>query len=201
MNILTTLPLLTLLLANLIPVVGIYFYGWTIQTVVVSYWLEAGIQGFFGTIKLFRTQGSVSGKQTFSSKMLTTLVKLPLIPLFLANYFIFLVIYGLLLYFLVGLDGVNLRLVFLTYSAFLVSYIASYYFNFIKDKEFKKISPFKQLAEPYRRFGPIHLCILLGVFASKVSGDFQSWVLILAFVKTVFDVGLHIQEHNDFSKT
>ncbi|OGM30732.1 hypothetical protein A3D84_01200 [Candidatus Woesebacteria bacterium RIFCSPHIGHO2_02_FULL_42_20] len=197
MSYLVVLSTAVLLLANAIPILGVYLFSWTIQTLAVIYWLEAGIQGFFGLIKLFRTQGSLSGKHQISTSMLTNLIKLPLIPLFALNFFVFLVVYGILLYFLIGIEAVQFSTVLAVYAVFFVSHTISYYLNFIKSGEFKKVSPVKQLFEPYRRYGLTHLAVLMGVFLAKSSGAGHFWALLTALVKTIVDASLHIKEHKE----
>ncbi len=48
-----------LLIANLIPVVGVVFFGWSLHTILVIYWLENGIVGFWNVPKILLAQGSV----------------------------------------------------------------------------------------------------------------------------------------------
>ncbi len=47
----------TLVLANLIPIFGVILYGWKVLDVVIFYWLETIIIGFFNVIKINMCQG------------------------------------------------------------------------------------------------------------------------------------------------
>jgi len=38
---------IVLLVANAIPVIGVLFFGWSLLTILVLYWLENGIIGFW----------------------------------------------------------------------------------------------------------------------------------------------------------
>jgi hypothetical protein len=48
-----------LLIANAIPVVGVLFFGWSLLTILVLYWLENGIVGFWNVPKIALARGSL----------------------------------------------------------------------------------------------------------------------------------------------
>ena len=48
-----------LLVANAIPLIGVLFFGWSLLTILVIYWLENGIVGFWNVPKILLAQGSV----------------------------------------------------------------------------------------------------------------------------------------------
>lgn len=50
---------LVLLVANAIPLIGVLFFGWSLLTILVIYWLENGIVGFWNVPKIVLAQGSV----------------------------------------------------------------------------------------------------------------------------------------------
>ena len=50
---------LVLVIANLIPLVGVVFFGWSLLTILVLYWLENGIVGFWNVPKIALAQGSM----------------------------------------------------------------------------------------------------------------------------------------------
>jgi hypothetical protein len=43
----TSRSAVVLLVANLIPLVGVLFFGWSLLTILVLYWLENGIVGLW----------------------------------------------------------------------------------------------------------------------------------------------------------
>ena len=55
----TSRSALVLLVANLIPLVGVVFFGWSLLTILVLYWIENGIIGFWNVPKIVMAQGSV----------------------------------------------------------------------------------------------------------------------------------------------
>lgn len=47
-----------LLVANAIPLVGVLFFGWSLLTILVIYWVENGIVGFWNVPRIMLAQGS-----------------------------------------------------------------------------------------------------------------------------------------------
>jgi hypothetical protein len=50
---------IVLIVANLIPLVGVLFFGWSLLTILVLYWIENGIVGFWNVPRIILAQGSV----------------------------------------------------------------------------------------------------------------------------------------------
>jgi hypothetical protein len=55
----TSRSALLLLVANLIPLAGVLFFGWSLLTILVLYWLENGIVGLWNLPRILLAQGSV----------------------------------------------------------------------------------------------------------------------------------------------
>jgi uncharacterized protein DUF6498 len=50
---------IALLVANAIPIVGVLFFGWSLITILVLYWVENGIVGFWNIPKIALAQGAL----------------------------------------------------------------------------------------------------------------------------------------------
>jgi hypothetical protein len=50
---------IALVAANLIPLLGVAFFGWSLWTILVLYWVENGIVGFWSVPKILLAEGSV----------------------------------------------------------------------------------------------------------------------------------------------
>ena len=50
---------MVLLVANLIPLVGVLFFDWSLMTILVLYWVENGIVGFWNVPKIAMARGSM----------------------------------------------------------------------------------------------------------------------------------------------
>ena len=50
---------IVLLIANAIPLVGVLFFGWSLMTILVLYWVENGIVGFWNVPRIALARGSL----------------------------------------------------------------------------------------------------------------------------------------------
>jgi hypothetical protein len=55
----TSRSAMLLLIANVIPIIGVVFFGWSLLTILVLYWIENGIVGFWNVPKIVMAQGSI----------------------------------------------------------------------------------------------------------------------------------------------
>ena len=46
-----------LIVANLVPLVGVLWFGWNVWTILIIYWLENGVVGVFNVLKMRRAEG------------------------------------------------------------------------------------------------------------------------------------------------
>jgi len=56
----TTRSAVLLVVANLIPLVGVVLFGWSLWTILVLYWVENGIVGFWTVPRILLAQGSTT---------------------------------------------------------------------------------------------------------------------------------------------
>jgi hypothetical protein len=57
----TSRSAIALVVANAIPLVGVAFFGWSLWTILVLYWVENGIVGFWTVPKILMARGSLIG--------------------------------------------------------------------------------------------------------------------------------------------
>lgn len=198
---------IALIVANAIPLFGVLFLGWSVWNILVIYWLENGIVGFFNVLKMARADGSVPSAATFmvNGQPATTLTKVALIPFFVMHYGIFWLVHGIFVltlpaFLTLGLgDGSGLDLdpggVVFAALALAVSHGLSYWWNFLRGGEYRRVSPATLMFAPYRRLIALHLTIIFGAIAVMFTGAPVAAVAILVAVKTVLDIGLHLAEH------
>jgi hypothetical protein len=199
--------LIALIVANAIPLIGVLFLGWSVWNILVIYWLENGIVGVFNVLKMARADGSVPSAATFmvNGQPATTLTKVALIPFFVMHYGLFWLVHGIFVLTLpaflsMGLSrGPGLELdpgaVLLAAIALAISHGLSYWWNFLRGGEYRRVSPATLMFAPYRRLIALHLTIIFGAIAVMFTGAPVAAVAILVAVKTVLDVGLHLAEH------
>ncbi len=200
--------LVMLVLANLLPVYGVLFLDWDIAALVVLYWSENLVLGFYTLAKM--------------------LVVSPVGSLFYGVFFSihyggFCAVHGLFILimlinpeaeFLSG-DTWPFFFVFLqllvdvcrqvlaaapdawlyAFAALLVSHGVSFLLNFLVGGERDASSIKALMAAPYGRIVILHITIILGAFAAMALGQPLALLLILVALKLALDVTLHLREH------
>jgi hypothetical protein len=58
-----------LVIANAIPLIGVLFFGWSLLTILVVYWVENGIVGFWNVPRLLLAQGSLIDHGTMDRRL------------------------------------------------------------------------------------------------------------------------------------
>jgi hypothetical protein len=52
------LSVVLLVAVNLLPLIGVVLWGWSLMLILVLYWVESGIVGAINSLKIARAQGS-----------------------------------------------------------------------------------------------------------------------------------------------
>jgi hypothetical protein len=91
--------------------------------------------------------------------------------------------------------GVSLTTILVAVIALVISHGASYYLNFLKGGEYRRVSPQGQMFAPYGRLVVLHLTIIFGGIAISFLGAPQIAIVILVALKTALDLGFHLAEH------
>lgn len=212
----SNIPLISLLVANTIPLWGVLFLGWDAFSIVVLYWAENLIIGFYNILKIafvkvLRPPGHLAklffifffiihygGFMGVHGIFILFLFKRGQGPAFLsgsAHWPCFLVFVQLLLgvirqMWLVMPDGMRLPL-----GIFLASHGVSFVHNFLIRGEYASTNPQKLMGQPYARVVVMHIAILVGCFGVAALNSPVFLLLVLVSLKTILDVELHLREH------
>ena len=211
-----------LIIANLVPLVGVLWFGWDVWGILIIYWLENGIVGLFNVLKMRRAEGSedsspmaaadtrrrlnsfkVNGRSPSGSE------KAVLIPFFIMHYGMFWVVHGIfvLLLPLFAFTGANgspdfgttldpLAILFVLGGLF-ISHGLSYRLNYIGRGEYLRTTAIQQMFAPYGRLVILHVTIIFGAILIGVTGAPASAIVVLVLLKIALDLGLHLAEHRD----
>jgi hypothetical protein len=191
---------LALVVANLVPVYGVLALGWQIGPIMIFYWAENLVVGFFNILKMARAQGAVSdSRTTLNGKPVTMDSRRALILFFALHYGGFTLGHGIFVFVLFNPDWKNmpaqLGLALLFLSA---SHGYSYWRNYIGRGEYLGI-PFTRLFwQPYARVIVMHLVILAGGSLAAAMGSPLGALLVLVGLKTLIDLGAHGLERRKF---
>ncbi len=188
-----------LLLANLVPLAGVLFFGWDVGMVLITYWLENGIVGLINIPKILMAQGEAPGSanRTFIAVF------------FFFHYGIFWIGHGVFVFVLAFLSvrrgfldpfGPAAPLpdsgaIVIAALALLASHTASFFVNYLGKGENVRTTPPKQAFAPYPRMFVLHVTIIFSGFFVVVLGQPLIAVILLVVFKTALDLYLHLREH------
>ncbi len=188
------------LLVNLIPVVGVLFWGWSAAALMLLYWLENVVIGAFNVLRMVAS-GLASGPAGIAAILF-------IVPFFTFHYGMFCLVHGMFVWTLFGqglpqLEGVGgpfdisalvsqvlaatpgLRAGFIS---IVIWQALMFLVFFIGRGEYKRTDPMSQMAAPYGRIVVLHITIIAGAFIVLALGQPLFALLILTLLKTAFDV-------------
>jgi Family of unknown function (DUF6498) len=191
----TSFSALSLIVANLLPIGGVLVLDWKLSDIMVLYWAESAVIGFWNVIKL-----AIVGKW----------LALFVAPFFVGHFGGFMAGHFLFIYyfFVRGIDaggpepGVWNALVdvFVPLQSALVglfvSHGVSFFNNFLGRREYVGIKTKEQMHEPYKRIMIMHITLLIGGFLALLLQTPQPALLLLIILKTGADLRAHLREHN-----
>jgi len=185
---------LALIGANLIPLAGVLFLDWKLGDVMVLFWAESAVIGFWNVIKL-----AVVGKWA----------ALFAAPFFVGHFGGFMAGHFLFIYYLFvrGINaagpepGVWAALLDLfvplwpALAALFISHGVSFFTNYLGRREYLGMDLKTQMGEPYKRIIVMHLTIIIGGFLTMLLRTPAAALLLLIALKTATDLYAHRKEH------
>lgn len=194
---------LALLVANLFPVVGVIFLDWDVFFLLVLFWMENLVIGFYTVMKmLLISRDNASWVAKFST-----------ISFFCVHYGLFTLVHGIFVFVVFGgdivsesspLETVSIWQKLIDYQlgwgslALLISHGISFFYNYISKGEYKQSKLQEVMVQPYGRVVILHLTILFGGFLVMILGSPIIGLLFLIVLKTVMDIRAHLLEHNKY---
>ena len=208
------IPVIALLAANTIPVWGVLFLDWDAFFIVLLYWAENLVIGFYNILKI-----------AFAAvpHPVAHLSKLFFIPFFTVHYGGFMAVHGFFILIIfsrsegppVGGKPWPCFLIFvqmlvnvmkqmysvipsqmkLAVLALFLSHGVSFVYNYLLKREFAAANPGKLMSSPYSRVAVMHIAILAGGFLVMAIGSPAILLIALVVLKTIFDVKLHLRGH------
>jgi hypothetical protein len=210
------LSLLALIGANLIPLGGVIFFGWGVTFIVLLYWIENLIVGFYNILKMAILR---------TDHVSDNLQKLFIIPFFCVHYGGFCAVHGVFLttFFKIGTTTspfdnsgdwwgpfifiqLLLSLIAKLWASrppemiwavlgLLISHGVSFVENYILGKEYRTATIKELMHKPYQRIIVMHIAIIAGgIFIMKFDSP-APLLFILIILKIFFDLHLHKKSH------
>lgn len=195
-----------LVAGNLVPLVGVLFWGWDVATILVLYWLENGIVGALNVVRILLAQQPDKGdvghytRAPFPGKAVTA-------AFFAVHYGVFWVIHGVFVVVLTGFAGTTNRVDVLTplFAALsdpvvlvggvglLAGQTSALYYDYFRPRTYRTVSPSSQTWRPYPRMVALHFTITLGGVWLVGQGSQPVAVLgILVLLKTAAELLIYL---------
>jgi hypothetical protein len=191
-----------LVFANMVPLIGVLFFGWSLFSVVFLYWMENVIIGLFNVLRMAKARGPVDPRHEMKLNGLpyTSQSRVFLIIFFIFHYGIFTVVHSTFLVLLFGPFDMTPMMVFAGVSALILSHAISYQTNFIGRGEYKRVNEGVLFMQPYNRVIVLHVSIIAGGFVTQFLGSPVLALVLFIIFKTAVDVGMHTKERNVFAR-
>jgi len=195
-----------LIIANLIPLVGVLWWGWDVGYLLLTYWAENGIIGIFNIFKMIFSKKTVIR----DNWMVDLLARTPAILFFIVHYGIFWIGHGFFVMDLsrkfiwkswnVSLVPLNeIRLILPGLIGLFISHGFSFVDNYLLGKEKYKASISNLIIQPYIRVMVLHITIMLGFFCAILLDQPLGFIVVMVLLKIGIDMVAHLKERTSFS--
>ena len=190
-----------LILANMVPLYGVVLLGWDAFAVVLLFWFENVVIGFYNILRMLLARPDDVGRWA---------AKLFLVPFFTFHYGMFTFVHGIFVVVPFGagtvesLDnpGVGMFSGALTAAgvtwgavALFVSHGFSFVWNYVGTGEYRRATLEGLMKQPYARVVVLHLVILASGFLVMALGLPLIGLILLVVLKIGVDLKAHIGEH------
>lgn len=195
-----------LVLANLVPLYGVVTLGWDAFAVILLFWFENVVIGFYNILRMLSARPDDVGRWA---------AKLFLIPFFTVHYGMFTFVHGIFVVILFGSGtveslenpGIAMFSGALTAAgvvwggvALFVSHGFSFAWNYVGTGEYRRATLEGLMKQPYTRIVVLHLVILGSGFLVMALGMPVIGLLSLVVLKIGFDLRAHVGEHKKFQR-
>jgi hypothetical protein len=211
-----TLSIAMLMAANLAPLIGVFWFGWDAAIIILVYWTENLITGFYNVLRMITLNVSHPAHH---------LGKLFAVPFFCIHFGGFCAGHGAILAALFMEEnawepvssnpdwpgplifvGLLVSVVSVLWDArpdgtewivacLMLSHGVSFVYNHFIKKECAKLSMAELMVRPYKRIVVLHVAILAGAVPIMMLGSPTPLLAILVILKIGIDIVLHARSH------
>jgi len=190
-----SLSSVSLVLANLFPIYGIFYLGWDLKIIFLVYLIENFIIGFFTVLKIiFLKLPNFKDAPVFFTiyERIYNIVAFVFVCLFFNGIY-----YGFLNSLLLK-DSISIQDSVKLAIPLFISHLISFFSNYFAKLEYRKLKA-ENLIEGYMpRILTMHLTIIFGSFIMHTIGEGDNLYLlyVLVLLKIISDLRAHNREHN-----
>lgn len=191
-----------LIAANVLPLVGVLFWGWDVFPLLALFWMENVAIGVLNALKMLLADPRDAALWG---------AKLVMVPFFAVHYGMFTAVHGALVMSAFGgktyeVHGIEFwepaaRAAYdyglwMPLAVLAASHVFSFFWNYLYRGEFRRAQLAMQMMQPYGRVMVLHVAILIGgLIAAQLGSPVWALVLLLA-LKTGLDFAAHVKEHS-----
>lgn len=191
-----TPAIIALVAMNLIPLIGVFQFGWDAATIVFLYWLENVVIGLLNIPKIMACTGGDFPRRSLGGLLYLSVFYSFHYGLFCFGHYVFLQsTYESLPDFSNILPALFSPVLFWSLLGLTLSHVVSMIVNFFGRGEYKTRSSKAQMFVPYSRIVLLHIVIIFSGFLAVMMGQGLATLFLLVGVKIVFDLAAHIVEH------
>lgn len=186
-----------LIAVNLIPLVGVLFYDWNQSEILLIYWGESAIIGFYTILKICFSKRISEDSNIRPSFLVNALGhKLFVICFFIFHFgtfmnahlvFLFLLPINILSNILNSNIFYTIFNMIIAFLALFISHGISFLINYLGKKEYEHANATSLMTAPYSRVMVMHCTVLFGSLMGAP-------IVILILGKIVFDLLSHVNE-------
>ena len=191
-----------LVLANLVPLAGVLFWGWNAFALVALFWMENVVIGAFFMLRMLSLDPRDPALWA---------AKLFMVPFFCVHYGMFTAIHGSFVFHLLGGKGYHVQGLlpleaaaraahdfglWLPLAVLVASHLFSFLWNYLHRGEYRRAQLTRLMAQPYGRVVVLHVAIIFGGFAAAMLGSPLWALIVLVALKVGLDLRAHVKEHS-----
>lgn len=193
---------ITLILSNIVPVLGVIFLDWQAFAILFLFWFENIVIGVSNVFKM----ALVAPNNTRVG------AKVSAISFFIVHYGIFTLVHGIFIFVIFGgfFEETEPSSVFDVFGNFadlqlwwailalVISHTVSFFTNYIGKGEYKNTTLNQLMGQPYGRVVILHITIIIGGFLVALFGSPVVGLILLIALKTFIDIKTHLKQHTIF---
>jgi len=214
-----------LILANLLPLIGVLLFDWDVLSILLLYWAESVVNGVINVLRIMcsQTDDLTRGmdkltdmpqaeqmRRWFGKIPANAAVKIFLVPFFVFHYGAFCYAHLRIVlsvfsggspssYSVYSMPDLVQPAFWITVAVIFFSHLFSFFTNYIGKGEYKQAAMMQLIFWPYGRIFVMHLTVILGAILMTWLSSSLTMLLILIAIKVFIDLRLHETERNKFS--
>jgi hypothetical protein len=171
-----------LILANFVPIYGVLFLGWEAFAVILLFWFENLVIGFYNVLKM------VFARPDDIARWVGKVFMVPFFAFHLDNPSVGMFVGAL------SAAGVTWAAI-----ALFLSHGFSFAWNYVKSGEFRRATIQNLMKQPYARVVVLHVVIIASGFLVLALGMPAVGLVLLVLLKIGVDLNAHLKERARFA--